>query len=202
MDVTNTFYHEVDQEVKSRLFCALGTEGKKRFLQDFAHINLATTSFKDFVKHCTNVFREDKNLVVERMHLYNSSQNEQEGLDGFFKRLCGQAAQSGWLVAIEKEVVKDPFIVKMRFKDIQRELCIRPSDSPEKTLKSALFHEKGYATASGLQKQIGQNSSYNKKNFEPNFFEIKQEPTMSIQKKKILQNGNARAQNNKINLKT
>ena len=72
----NTFYHEVDQEVKSRLFFALGTEGKKRFLQDFAHVNLATTSFKDFVKHCTNFFREDKNFIVERMHLYNSSQNE------------------------------------------------------------------------------------------------------------------------------
>ena len=49
----------------------------------------------------------------------------------------------------------------MRFKDIQRELCIRPGDSPEETLKSALLQETGYVTASTLQKQMGKNSSFN-----------------------------------------
>ena len=66
------------------------------------------------------------------MHPYNSSQNDQEGLEGFFLRLSGQAAQCDWSIKIEKEVVPDLFIATMRFKDIQRELCIRPDDSPRK----------------------------------------------------------------------
>ena len=44
----NIFYHEADQRVKSRLFFSLGTVGKKRFVQNFAHVNLATTQFRDF----------------------------------------------------------------------------------------------------------------------------------------------------------
>ena len=89
----NIYYHEADQKVKSRLFFSLGTEGKKRFLQNFAHVNLATTQFKDFSEQCENLFKKDKNFIVERMHLYNSSQNDREGFEGFFLRLSGQAAQ-------------------------------------------------------------------------------------------------------------
>ena len=75
----------------------------------------------------------------------------------------------------------------MRFNDIQRELCIRPGDSPEETLKSAPLQEKSSVTASALQKQMGQNSSFNPLPTQ-NSFKIKQEPTLSIQKKNNLQN--------------
>ena len=44
------------------------------------------------------------------------------------------------------------FIAKMRYKDIQRELCIRPGANPEETLKSALLQEKGAQTVIDLQK--------------------------------------------------
>ena len=44
----NIQYNEADQRVKSRLFFSLGTEGKKLFLQNFDHFNLAATQFKDF----------------------------------------------------------------------------------------------------------------------------------------------------------
>ena len=124
----NIYYYEADQRVKSRLFFSLGTEEKKRFLQNFAHGYLATTHFKNFFEQCTILFEEDKNLIVERMHLYNWFQNHREGLEGFFLRLSGQAAQCGWSKQIEKEVVRDLFIAKMRFKDIERELCIRSGD--------------------------------------------------------------------------
>ena len=56
------------------------------------------------------------------MHLYNASQNDLEGLEGFFLRLSGQAAQCEWSLQLEKEVV-----------------CIRPGDSPEEIIKSALY---------------------------------------------------------------
>ena len=43
----------------------------------------------------------------------------------------------------------------MRYKYIQRELCIRPGTTSKETLKSALLQERGAQTASNLQKQLG-----------------------------------------------
>ena len=86
-------------------------------------------------------------------------------------------------------MVRDIFIAKIRYKNIQRELCIRPGATPEETLKSALLQEKGAQTASNLQKQLGypslsgsfshqgSNSAYSAR--------IKQEPTFSVQGKKL-----------------
>ena len=65
----------------------------------------------------------------------------------------------------------------MRFEDIQRELCIRPGDSPEETLKSALLQEKGYVTASAPLNPMGQNSSFTPLSTQ-NSFKIKQESTL------------------------
>ena len=78
------------------------------------------------------------------------------------------------------------FFAKMKFKDIQRELCIYPGYSPEETLRSALLQETGYSTASTLQKQMGKNYSSNYSNQSSNNqFRVKQEPTLSVQKKNL-----------------
>ena len=61
----------------------------------------------------------------------------------FGSRLKGQAALCSWTVDQEKEVVRDIFFAKTRYKDIQWELCIRTGNTPEETLKSAVLHEKG-----------------------------------------------------------
>ena len=72
-------------------------------------------------------------------------------------RLTGQAALCGWTIDQEKEVLRDIFIIKMRFEDIQRELSIRPGATLEETLKSALLQEKGpkpplvYKNKSGIR---------------------------------------------------
>ena len=84
---------------------------------------------------------------------------DRESLEAVYLRLTGQAALCGWTIDQEKEVVRDIFIAKMRYKDIQRELCIRPWATPEETLKSALLQEKGAQTATDLQKQFGSSST-------------------------------------------
>ena len=92
-----------------------------------------------------------------------------------------------------ERVVGDIIIAKKKLKDIQRELCIRPGSTPEETLRSALLQKTGYATASTLQKQLGNNSKSNFPNQNTNNpLRVKQEPTLSVQKKK-LQNGINRA---------
>ena len=142
-------------------------------------------------------FQRDKNYLIERINLYNTKQPDRESLETFFLRLSGQAAQCGWALENEKEVVRDIFIAKMKFKDIQRDFCIRPGNSPEETLKSALFQEKKYVTASTLQKQMGLSGpSSSNSNFgqnHPNSFKIKQEPILSVQRKNNNQNRTNRA---------
>ena len=125
---------------------------------------------------------------------------DRESLEAFHLRLTGQAALCGWTIDQAKEVVRDIFIAKIRYKDIQRELCIRLGATPEETLKSALLQEKGAQTATDLQNQFGSLStmgsfSHSGSSSGQNTH-IKQEPTFSVQGKKLSDRIN-RAQNNK-----
>ena len=78
--------------------------------------------------------------------------------------------------------------------------CIRPGATPEDTLISALLQEKGAQTATDLQRQLGSSASMG--NFSQSGAtsgqntRIKQEPTSSVQGKK-LSDRISRAQNNK-----
>ena len=121
------FYYEVEQRIKSRLFFSLGSEGRKRFLQSYPHADLSAISFREFHEFCVLFF------IIERMQMYNAVHSDREGLEAFY--LCG------WTIDQEKEVVRYIFIAKMRYKDIQRELCIRPGATPEDSLKSVLLQE-------------------------------------------------------------
>ena len=141
--------------------------------------------------------KKEKNYIIERLQTYNAVHSDREA---FYLRLAGQAALCGWTIDQEKEVVRDIFIAKMRYKDIKRELCIRPGTTPEETLKSALLQEKGAQTATDLQKQLGSSASMG--SFSQSGVtsgqntRIKQEPTFSVQGKKLSDRIN-RAQNNK-----
>ena len=89
----------------------------------------------------------------------------------------------------------------MRYKDIQRELCIRPGTTPEETLKSALLQEKRAQTATNLQKQHGCPSasgifSHQGSNSAQSA-RIKQEATFSVQGKKLSVRINRAQTNNK-----
>ena len=66
------------------------------------------------------------------MQIYNAEHSDRESLEAFYLRLTGQAALCGWTIDQEKEVVRDIFIAKMSYKDIQRELCIHPGATPRK----------------------------------------------------------------------
>ena len=122
--------------------------------------------------------------------MYNAVHSDREGLEAFYLRLTGQAALCGWTIDQEKEVVGDIFIAKMRYKDIQRELCIRPGATPEDSLKSALLQEQGAQTATDLQRQLGSSSSMG--TFSPSGTtsghnsRIKQEPTFSVHRKETI----------------
>ena len=190
----NVYYHEANARIKLRLFFALENEGKERFLQQHVHVNLNTVKFKFFHDACELLLKREKNYIIKRMQLYIASHGVRESLESFYLRVAGLATNCGWTEEIEKEVIRDIFIAKMRFSDIQRELCIRPGATVDDTLKSALLQEKGYVTANNLQKQNPSTAS-NSANFinTSNQFRVKQEPLMSIQSKNNVQNRMNRA---------
>ena len=191
-NIPGVYYYEVEIRVKSRLFFLLGSEGRKRFLQSYPHADLSALSFRDFHEFCVLLFRKEKIFIIERMQIYNAVHSDRESLEAFYLRLTGQAALCGWTIYQEKDVVRDIFIVKMRYKDIQRELCIHPGATPEDSLKSALLQEKGAQTGSssstGNSSQAGAILGQNSR--------IKQESTFSVQGKK-LSDRISRAQNSK-----
>ena len=58
----NVYFHEADARIKSRLFFALGNEGKKRFLQQHAHTNLSTVKFKFFHDACEQLIKRERTI--------------------------------------------------------------------------------------------------------------------------------------------
>ena len=185
---TGIFFYEADQRIKSRLFFSLGSEGRKRFLQSYPHTDLSAITIKYFYDNCV-LFKKEKNYIIEHFQIYNAVHVDRECLEAFYLRLTGQAALCGWTIDQEKEVVRKIFIAKMRYKNIQRELCIRPGNTSEETLKSALLQEKGAQTVTSLQNQLGSSSvvggSSHQGSSSAQNFRIKQEPTFSVQGKKL-----------------
>ena len=114
---------------------------RQHFLQSYLHSNLSAISFKDF--HDNGLFKKEKKYIIECLQIYNAVHADSECLEAFYLRLTGQAALCGGTINQEKEVVRDIFIAKMRYQDIKPKLSIRPGNTPEEILKSALLQEKG-----------------------------------------------------------
>ena len=92
------------------------------------------------------------------MQFYSAHQGGTEGLEAFCPCLSGKAAKFGWTQIIRKGVLRDIFLAKVKFSDIQREFCTRPGATINDTLKAPLIHGKDYATANNQQKQNNSSS--------------------------------------------
>ena len=82
--------------------------------------------FKNFINSVFFSSERKKKYIIERLQICNAVHTDRESLEAVYLRLTGQAALCDWTIDLQKEVVRDIFIAKMRYKDIQRELCIRP----------------------------------------------------------------------------
>ena len=98
----NIFYHKTDQQFKSRLFFALGTERKKRFLQSYPHTIFSDINFKEVSTQCEGLFKKEKNFIVERMHLYNTNQADREVLQHFFLKTL-RSSSLIWVVCLNRK---------------------------------------------------------------------------------------------------
>ena len=71
----NVFYIEVQKRLTSRLFLALGTEGKKKFVQKNPHIEISKVEFREMVILAKVSFEKTKNITYERYRLFTRTQN-------------------------------------------------------------------------------------------------------------------------------
>ena len=129
--------------MKSRLFFALGNEGKKQFLDTYLHLDLNTSSFIDFHKCCEDLFKAERDYTVERIKLYKTIfMQDNDSFSSFYARLCAQTALRNWPLDQERAKMKDLFIGRIRNVEVQRQL-IRAKSNLDDTLQLALENENG-----------------------------------------------------------
>ena len=169
----NWFYHEAEARLKSRLFFALGNEGKRRFADSYPHTDISVTSFRDFHQACEVLFKIERDYTVERIKLYNNTfMMENDTFSSFYARLSAQIALCNWPRAQERDTLKDLFIGRIRDVEVQQQL-IKAKANLEDTFQLALECEKGASTSAQFQKLLPHNQVTGIK--------VKQEPTFSIQ---------------------
>ena len=171
----NVSYNEVQKRVASRLFLALGTEGKKKFVQKNPHVEVSKLELRQMVALAKTSFDKSQSVTYERYKLFNRSQEIGESLEAFHAALTAQAARAE-LGTLEDELVRDLFISKMKNVVLQDTLTFE-TFSPEEVLKRALKFEQSKQTTQTFQKTNETTASTAQVN---GTMKIKQEPIMSI----------------------
>ena len=194
----NWFYHEAEARMKSRLFFALGNEGRRQFVDSFPHTDISNIPFREFQNGCETLFKVEREYTVERIKLYNTVfMLENDTFSSFYARLSAQVALCNWPQAQERETLKDLFIGRIRDIDIQKQLIKAKADLDD-TFKLALECEKGANPSAQFQTLLSHNQH-------SNGFKVKQEPTFYIQSSRRErnyshnQNNRQTSQNNKTN---
>ena len=171
----NVYYNEVQKRVASRLFLALGTEGKKKFVQKNSHVEVSKLEFRQMVALANTSFDKSQSVTYERYKLFNRSQEIGESLEAFQAALTAQAARAE-LRTLEDELVRDLFISKMKNVVLQDTLTFE-TFSPEEVMKRALKFEQSKQTTQAFQKTNARTASTAQV---IGTMKIKQEPIMSI----------------------
>ena len=79
--------------MKSRLFFALGNEGRRRFADSFPHTDISNIPFQEFHTGCETLFKVEREFTVERIKLYNTVfMLENDTFSSFYARLSAQVA--------------------------------------------------------------------------------------------------------------
>ena len=107
--------------MKSRLFFALGNEGRRRFADSFPHTDIINIPFREFHTGCETLFKVEREFTVERIKLYNTVfMLENDTFSSFYSRLSAQVALCNWPNDQEKEILKDLFIGRIRDVEFQK----------------------------------------------------------------------------------
>ena len=172
----NVFYNEVQKRLTSRLFLALGTEGKKKYVQKNPHIEISKIEFREMVSLAKVSLEKTKNITYERYRLFTRTQESGETLESFHAALTAHAATAE-LGGLEEELVRDLFISRMKNTALQDTLTFE-SFTPNEVLKRAIKLKQSKQTTQAFPKSVV-GSLIGGNLFEPQT-KIKQEPIMAV----------------------
>ena len=150
----NLFYHEIEKRLTSRLYLALGTEGKKRFVQKNPHTEISKVELREMVRLAKKSFEKTKSVTYERYKLFTRSHEMIETLELFHAALSAQAAKAE-VGELEAELVSDLIISRMRNVVLQHMLTFE-TFTPEEVLKRAIKFEQTKQTHKHFEKIINE----------------------------------------------
>ena len=172
----NVFYNEVQKRNTSRLFLALGTEGKKKIVQKNPHIEISKLEFRDMVRLAKVSFEKMKNIRYERYRLFTRTEETGETLESFHAALTAQAATAEF-GGLEEELVRDLFISRMKNTALQDTLTFE-TFAPDEVLKRRIKFEKSKQTTQAFHKLVVGSSTGGQ--FSAPQIKIKQEPIVAV----------------------
>ena len=120
----NVLYKEVQKRLASRLILALGTEGKKSFVQKNPHTEFSKLEFREVVTLAKTSFEKTISITYEMYKLFTRTQYAGNSLESFHAALTAQAATVE-LATPEDELVSDLFISKTKNTVLQGILTFR-----------------------------------------------------------------------------
>ena len=148
----NVYYHEEQKRLASRLFLALGSEGKEKFVQKNPHTEVSKLEFGEMVELPKISFEKTQGVTYERYKLFNRSHEAGETLKAFHAALTAQSARAE-LETLENELVRDLFKSKMKNRVLQDTLTFE-TFTPDEVLKRALKFERSKKTMQAFQKSF------------------------------------------------
>ena len=172
---------EADKKLRSILFLALGSEGKRVFTQKNPRVKILAISFSEFWTLLDAAFNKPPNTTFERYKLLNRKQKDRESYEQFWGALTDLASTCNIKESDEAEWIRDIFICNMKNTDTQRKL-LSATISPSEALNQALIDEKGYFNHQKLTNMS--RSSTNGTTFKSfsNHNHIKKEPSLNIER--------------------
>ena len=113
---------EADKKLRSILFLALGSEGKRVFTQKNPRVKILAILFSEFWTLLDAAFNKPPNTTFERYKLLNRKQKDRESYEQFWGALTDLASTCNIKESDEAEWIRDIFICNMKNTDTQRKL--------------------------------------------------------------------------------
>ena len=171
---------KADKKLRSILFLALGSEGKRVFTQKNPRVKILAISFTKFWTLRDAAFNKPPNTTLEKYKLLNLKQKHRKSYEKFWGAQTVLACTCKIKENDKAEWLRDVFIGNMRNTDTQRKLS-SATISPTEALNQALIDEKGYFNHQKLTNMA--RSSINRSSFKSfnNHNQIKKEPSLNIE---------------------
>ena len=166
-----------EQILISNLYLCLGEKGQDKLHKRKPHLDLSTTRYSRVLDTIETEIKKERNETYETFQLLARKQHIGESLEQFHSVLSGLAARCNF-GTLETRFLRDVFIVNMKNREAQNELC-RSTKTTEEVYRIALSYERGYKYAKSYGSATG-GATTSGTTGGTGAFQIKTEPVRTI----------------------